>query len=417
MTRRTSGFTLVELLVMIAFVGIAAALLIPAVQSAREKARRAECKNHMQQLGLAFHNYHDANGVFPPGWIAQTVGETPIPGGPNFGSGHWPVSITGVNISGAAWGVFLLPYCGCRNDYDRVGFDFPMTTPTAIVTHENERLYSDGGWSSIPTSYYYNLSVIQTPHFFFVCPSAGDQGSSAPLQLSRGCGPTCMQVSTGGSPPSNPKSQGSGWPQSTVPSTVAYPVAGDLADRTAPAAISNYLGNSGAWMADGNVADISDLLPDISSLPTPPPDFGGVLFERSHIRIADITDGTLCTALIAEHTGATCRNNVNLQVNGGTACYAYWANADSFNGDTHQTTVASDVVFCSANGINGGNHSPAGAGLPVGIPGDISSLHEGGANVAMCDGSVRFLNAGINATLLQCICQRNDGSVVVVPGE
>ena len=66
------GFTVFELLVVVATVTILLALVLPAVHQAREGARQIQCKNNLHQIGLALHAYHERMGCFPPGWILQT---------------------------------------------------------------------------------------------------------------------------------------------------------------------------------------------------------------------------------------------------------------------------------------------------------------------------------------------------------
>ncbi len=111
MKLRRYGFTLVELLVVIAIIGILVALLLPAIQAAREAARRAECANKMKQIGIALHNYHDTHNKFPPDaiWIGTTGGRVvPTPVHRNF-----------------TWIALLLPFMEESGLYDEVDFTIP----------------------------------------------------------------------------------------------------------------------------------------------------------------------------------------------------------------------------------------------------------------------------------------------------
>lgn len=90
---RRPAFTLIELLVVIAIIAVLIAILLPAIQKVRESATRLQCQNNLKQIGVAFHNYHSALGVFPPGFSSQTASVD----GPSTGPG-W------------GWAALLLPY-------------------------------------------------------------------------------------------------------------------------------------------------------------------------------------------------------------------------------------------------------------------------------------------------------------------
>ncbi|MFO0905047.1 MAG: DUF1559 domain-containing protein [Pirellulales bacterium] len=97
------AFTLVELLVVIAIIGILVALLLPAVQAAREAARRTQCTNNLKQLGLGLHNHHDTRGYFPPG-----TSQDQQPFGP--AASNW----------GASWMIYILPFIEQNSLYEQL---------------------------------------------------------------------------------------------------------------------------------------------------------------------------------------------------------------------------------------------------------------------------------------------------------
>ncbi len=117
---RNRGFTLVELLVVIAIIGVLIALLLPAVQAAREAARRTQCKNNLKQIALALHNYADSFKVFPP---SSTSG---------IGNGVWNYPGSGPSdpsIHLHSFASLLLPYLEQGNVADQVNYNVSALDP------------------------------------------------------------------------------------------------------------------------------------------------------------------------------------------------------------------------------------------------------------------------------------------------
>jgi prepilin-type N-terminal cleavage/methylation domain-containing protein/prepilin-type processing-associated H-X9-DG protein len=149
--RPSRGFTLIELLVVIAIIGVLVALLLPAVQQAREAARRTQCKNNLKQIGLALHNYHDAQLIFPQ---AQYID----PGAINS---QW------------GWSVMILPYID----------QAPLFNQLNVGPGLFEQAANDPA----------RLALLTTPLSFFLCPSDPEPGvnRNRPF-LQKGSGGLCV---------------------------------------------------------------------------------------------------------------------------------------------------------------------------------------------------------------------------------
>ena len=137
MRLRRLAFTLVELLVVIAIIGILVALLLPAVQAAREAARRMQCSNNMKQIGLALHNYHDIYKAFPSTYCGVS---DPVNGGWSY------------NTFRGSEKVRLLPFIEQQSVYDAINF----------------------GYNTDDQRFPNNTLIRETVVAGFRCPSSGD---------------------------------------------------------------------------------------------------------------------------------------------------------------------------------------------------------------------------------------------------
>jgi prepilin-type N-terminal cleavage/methylation domain-containing protein/prepilin-type processing-associated H-X9-DG protein len=144
---RHRGFTLIELLVVIAIISVLIALLLPAVQSAREAARRAQCINNLKQFGLAMHNYHESSNSFPPGDIRK-IGFPLIPGHP---CGRDIFS----ECQNTPWFCLMLPFI----------------EQGTLANSYNFQLGSEGPFNPLPMGFYANSTVGGTKLSLFQCPS------------------------------------------------------------------------------------------------------------------------------------------------------------------------------------------------------------------------------------------------------
>jgi prepilin-type N-terminal cleavage/methylation domain-containing protein len=250
MRRKHRGFTLVELLVVIAIIGILIALLLPAVQAAREAARRSQCSNNLKQLGLASHIFHDTFRVFAPGLLGT---DPRYPGHPSYGQGVGTLA-------------FLLPYTELQNVRDEIDIRLDLNWATNDGKPSPPKPTNVDGWWATTSSW----NAAQTRIAQFVCPTSDPYANSVGTGLAHityGCGPGCGTV------------------------TMWYYTIGGGGDD---------LGRTNYMPVAGGMGRIGDSGWDV---------WTGIFYNRSQERMSSVQDGTSNTFMFGEYAGGYNSNN------------------------------------------------------------------------------------------------------------
>ena len=340
--KRWLGFTLVELLVVIAIIGILVALLLPAIQAAREAARRTQCNNNLKQLGVALHNYHDIYKQFPIGSRNQDAANTP----------------TG-NVWDAGWHrkgtplVKLLPYVEQQPMYDALN----------TIADVDAQLFLQ------------NSNPDMTPVGAF--PFTGSNGVRPQMPAYR-C-PSDPYVNVNNPPTNYAMNIGAQAMPNQGGACNLYP--------------GNIFGNGATGHGSANT-------------PIGVNSISGVFSRYDYgAKMAEITDGTSNTIAIGEIL-PKCGDHHR----GG------W-----FNSNALWTATTSPINYPTCAGEPPGF---AGFNVPAGSPPDVTSCngdsnwmtsqgfkskHPGGAQFLFCDGSVHFLNEGMDYRTYQRLGSKNEG--------
>jgi prepilin-type N-terminal cleavage/methylation domain-containing protein/prepilin-type processing-associated H-X9-DG protein len=308
---KRGGFTLVELLVVIAIVAGLVALLLPAIQAARDSARRVQCGNNLRQIGLALLNYHGAIGHFPPGNSAQTAGV--CTGGQQYGQ-----DLTSEDR--ANWAISILPYLEEQPLHDR---------------YDDTRPNEDSS----------NRTVRETLISDYLCPS-------------------------------DPRT-----------SRLTVPAMGPAAswNMNLPYAVGSYRGVSGR--SDGREYLDNSLVTSYPRQWRGPLHIVGILDFKPE-RSGTIADGMSRTLLVGESVTRTRPEYGTL--------WAYSFSFYSLSAGTPQArTLWGDYELCQQTGGQG-NSYPCRRGW--------GSVHLGGLNFVMCDGSVHTIAPDVNLELFAALC-------------
>jgi prepilin-type N-terminal cleavage/methylation domain-containing protein len=357
------AFTLVELLIVIAIIGVLIALLLAGVQSARESARRTQCANNVKQIGLACQNYHSANNHFPIGAHNSFVctNTKPDSHGQIMRQQCYPFY---------DWMVHLLPFVDLDALHARIKFS------------EQDKPWMITGYSSRDISTNSQNNVIQSTHIpLFACPSVPD------LPMLVFC---CAALP---------------WPDlgSDDRAAVSY------------SAVATHVTNSDqAFMHFTGPLDATGTLN---------PQASGVITSMSRVPLGHVLDGASNTLLIAEVYEnyddrkkdlywSTNGAGDGISATGEQYCpkgrcnlgpgWTFGNHTSTFHGINRRLKFGDDTDGNGASDILGGNF------------GTINSFHRGGAVFGMVDGSTRFIAETIPTNVLQSLGTRKPG---LFPGE
>ena len=331
--RKRLGFTLVELLVVIAIIGILVGLLLPAVQAAREAARRMQCTNNLKQLALAFHNHHDTFRSFPTGGQEKT--------GSLYCIG-WPGKVFPFFEQG-----------NLRNRIDSMTAGFNTNVTVNGVTTQATALDFIMPWRLTAAPHNGADPVFEKPIPSFICPSS-ELGTQSP----------------------------DAWNTATPAIRAVFQGALHYRVNGGASTVALVQGTQGRhqWYNKS-----------------------GVMFPESKTTFGTITDGSSSTILLGETSSAIgrglfSRNTGSIQ----PWTWGYYAYPPSA---TKGWLFLDHKIVTYPIGYTGAfftNETP------------FTSNHTGGANFAMCDGSVQFMSKSIPLLLLQNFATVSDGQVVAL---
>ena len=383
--RQRSGFTLIELLVVISIIGVLIALLLPAVQSARESSRRTQCVNNLKQLGLAVQSYVTTSNVLP----SQTL-DNVIPTGGTGGKLQWFTS----------WTACILPNMEQQPLYNAINFGMPMLEWTAPIYGANTTV----GLTSISTLLCPSESLTKTPSFalssssplgysgqFAVSNYAGNYGGPAIL---RACSGTIIPV-TGNNLVFQLMVAGG----ETAPTTGGPVRMQAITDGAAMTAL----------ISEHVLADVS---PSATTTPTVTPGAGlgrRGLFQTSVQVVLDQGSSANAQAFVAACKGLPATAQATTAAAFGSQWLMSLDFATANNAYSHVMTPNSSSCTGTQTATSSISN-PLWGGIGAAIT--ATSNHPGGVNVCFCDGSVKFVKDSVDLSTWWGLGTRNGHEIL-----